>query len=292
MGQGSRSTLVPLALKKQREDASRVRNSCHLLALGRAQSPAAWPISNLRRAAAAAAGWRWIASFLRLMAYAILLLPGFLQVGGSLPAHLDCALRLLLTATCPASPHPCSLLLHRRARPPQMVAFYFLSPRVKRSIRYGPRSRNVLDIFLPPPGAAGSEGEPLPVVVYVTGERARKATLRLWGACFGCLWFLLLGWACWACSLAPKGWQAEQRGWPRLLDGPCAEGCSGCCAACRRGLDHRLQGLGCAAVAAAERGRRAGLLPGLPVSERLGPQLSPRLLAPYLRRRHVLVAQQ
>ncbi|KAL4424612.1 hypothetical protein ABPG77_002230 [Micractinium sp. CCAP 211/92] len=54
-------------------------------------------------------GWRWIISFWRLVAFAVLLMPGFAQ----------------------------------------MIVFYFFSPRMLRSVPYGLEARNRLDIFLP-----------------------------------------------------------------------------------------------------------------------------------------------
>lgn len=155
-------------------------------------------------------GYRWISSFLALMAYAMLLMPGFLQVSGrsgrvgiqerkwplqwvalcTIPLQLrwvtlqvavgympECLLRPtepvealpLLAPMLAARPHaaleprPSAIVL-------QMVAFYFLSPRVLRSIRYGPESRNVLDLYLPPGHLEEmGEREGRPVVVYVTG---------------------------------------------------------------------------------------------------------------------------
>ncbi len=51
---------------------------------------------------------------------------------------------------------------------PQMVVFYMVSPRVKRSLVYGPAPRNRLDLYLPP---GGKRKAPVPVVIYITGAR-------------------------------------------------------------------------------------------------------------------------
>uniref|UniRef100_A0A0D3CN87 protein-S-isoprenylcysteine alpha-carbonyl methylesterase n=1 Tax=Brassica oleracea var. oleracea TaxID=109376 RepID=A0A0D3CN87_BRAOL len=60
-------------------------------------------------------GYRWITRLLALACYAILLMPGFLQV----------------------------------------AYHYFFSPQVRRSIVYGDQPRNRLDLYIPPPTSAG-----------------------------------------------------------------------------------------------------------------------------------------
>eukprot|EP00775_Hariotina_reticulata_P013750 gene13750-13869_t len=106
-------------------------------------------------------GWKWLANLYRLVLYAILLLPGFLQ----------------------------------------MVVYYFTSPRVYRSMVYGRKAssqgegpaagrfagtdialyigpRQRLDMFTP---KAVSRGQPLPVVIFVTGG-AWTIGYKAWGA--------------------------------------------------------------------------------------------------------------
>ena len=61
----------------------------------------------------------------------------------------------------------------------QMIAFYFCSPRVTRSVVYGPKPRNRLDIYLPR-NHARDRRDPLPVVIFITGTcRDRYKTLSL-----------------------------------------------------------------------------------------------------------------
>ena len=49
-----------------------------------------------------------------------------------------------------------------------MGIFYFLSPRVTRSVRYGLAARNRLDLYRPPTSEkAPPEG--YPVIIYLTG---------------------------------------------------------------------------------------------------------------------------
>ena len=94
-------------------------------------------------------GWRWYMSFWRLIIFTLLLMPGFAQ----------------------------------------MVAFYYLSPRLLRSITYGDNPRNRLDIYLPrhhrKKKAASHTGKHKhPVVIYVTGG-AWTIGYKAWGALFG-----------------------------------------------------------------------------------------------------------
>ncbi|KAK7266738.1 hypothetical protein RIF29_19390 [Crotalaria pallida] len=84
-------------------------------------------------------GYRWIKQFLALATYAMLLMPGFLQV-----------------AYC-----------------------YFFSSKVKRSIVYGDRPRNRLDLYLPT-----DIHKPVPVMVFVTGG-AWIIGYKAWGSLLG-----------------------------------------------------------------------------------------------------------
>ncbi|KAG2496886.1 hypothetical protein HYH03_005285 [Edaphochlamys debaryana] len=94
-------------------------------------------------------GWKWSVQLLRLELYAILLLPGFIQ----------------------------------------MIVFYVLSPRVQRSIVYGSKPRQRLDLYYPPAALApgGTRLRDLdhtaqfPVVIYVTGG-AWTIGYKAWGA--------------------------------------------------------------------------------------------------------------
>lgn len=87
-------------------------------------------------------GWRWTVNFYRLVLYAILLMPGFIQ----------------------------------------MIAFYFFSPRVKRSIPYGRKPRQRLDLYFPED--LQHKNEPAPVVIFVTGG-AWTIGYKAWGSLLG-----------------------------------------------------------------------------------------------------------
>ena len=85
-------------------------------------------------------GWKWLFNFYRLVAYAALLMPGFAR----------------------------------------LALYYFLSPHVTRSVAYGRKPRQRLDLYLPPrPPPPGSAGHP--VVVFVTGG-AWTIGYKAWGA--------------------------------------------------------------------------------------------------------------
>ncbi|URD92843.1 Carboxylesterase family [Musa troglodytarum] len=84
-------------------------------------------------------GYRWITKFLALICYATLLTPGFLQVG----------------------------------------YYYFFSSQVRRSIIYGDRPRNRLDLYLPTKVDCSK-----PVVAFVTGG-AWIIGYKAWGALLG-----------------------------------------------------------------------------------------------------------
>ncbi len=101
---------------------------------------------ELSRQLAVLPGKKWIVMFLRLLVYSALLMPGFVQV----------------------------------------AVFYFFSPRVKRSIVYGPNPRNRLDLYLPPGQRALGEslGENLAVTIFVTGG-AWIIGYKAWGCLFG-----------------------------------------------------------------------------------------------------------
>jgi hypothetical protein len=60
-----------------------------------------------------------------------------------------------------------------------VAAFYLLSPRVVRGVRYGPAPRNYLDLYLPRAHLHTVDAAALrPVIVYVTGERCAALCLR------------------------------------------------------------------------------------------------------------------
>ncbi|CAG9467580.1 unnamed protein product [Pedinophyceae sp. YPF-701] len=84
-------------------------------------------------------GWRWVASLSRLLVYSALLMPGFAQ----------------------------------------MILFYFFSPRVSRSIEYGRKPRQRLDLYVP--RSRWFREGPRPVVVFVTGG-AWIIGYKAWGA--------------------------------------------------------------------------------------------------------------
>lgn len=89
-------------------------------------------------------GWRWSLHLVQLMVYATLLMPGFAQ----------------------------------------MVVFYFFSRRVVRSLPYGSKPRNRLDLYLPPGHCRLTSRDPKPVVVFVTGG-AWTIGYKAWGSLLG-----------------------------------------------------------------------------------------------------------
>lgn len=71
----------------------------------------------------------------------------------------------------------------------QMVVFYMVSSRVKRSLVYGNAPRNRLDLYLPPGVAkeaskVGKHAPTVPVVIYITGAvptcRCFSSGVGLW----------------------------------------------------------------------------------------------------------------
>ncbi|XP_027345820.1 isoprenylcysteine alpha-carbonyl methylesterase ICME-like [Abrus precatorius] len=84
-------------------------------------------------------GYKWITRFLALGCYAILLLPGFIQVG----------------------------------------YYYFFSSQIRRSIVYGDKPRNRLDLYLPK-----NNNGPKPVVAFITGG-AWVIGYKAWGSLLG-----------------------------------------------------------------------------------------------------------
>lgn len=85
-------------------------------------------------------GWKWLVQVYRLVLYALFLLPGFLQ----------------------------------------MIYYYYTSPSVKRSVIYGRKPRQRLDLYVPKNAEAGE----LPVVIFVTGG-AWTIGYKAWGALLG-----------------------------------------------------------------------------------------------------------
>ena len=57
-----------------------------------------------------------------------------------------------------------------------MIVFYFFSPRVTRSVVYGPRPRNTLDLYLPRHHLRDLQ-DPVPVVIYLTGVSSDPQSL-------------------------------------------------------------------------------------------------------------------
>ncbi|KFM26736.1 hypothetical protein F751_2713 [Auxenochlorella protothecoides] len=74
-----------------------------------------------------AKGWMWLLNFWRLVLFATILFPGFAQ----------------------------------------MIVFYFFSPRLLRSIAFGSKPRNRLDVFVP--RRRWQRQGPLPTVIFITG---------------------------------------------------------------------------------------------------------------------------
>ncbi|GMH34097.1 hypothetical protein BSKO_01931 [Bryopsis sp. KO-2023] len=87
-------------------------------------------------------GWRWLWNFCRLFLYATILSPGFLQ----------------------------------------MVYYYFFSGQVSRSIPYGRKPRNRLDLYTPSTQLA--KGASWPVVIFITGG-AWTIGYKAWGSLLG-----------------------------------------------------------------------------------------------------------
>jgi prenylcysteine alpha-carboxyl methylesterase len=87
-------------------------------------------------------GIRWFFKFVRLVAFTVILLPGFSQ----------------------------------------MILFYFFSPRLQRSIPYGTKPRNRLDVYLP--RKKWRRRGKCPVVIYITGG-IWTIGYKAWGALFG-----------------------------------------------------------------------------------------------------------
>ncbi|CAL5224096.1 g6725 [Coccomyxa viridis] len=88
-------------------------------------------------------GTRWMGKLIRLIVYSVLLLPGFIQMG----------------------------------------IFYFLSPRVTRSLVYGLAARNRLDLYRPP-SKYKRPPEGYKVVIYITGG-AWTIGYKAWGSLLG-----------------------------------------------------------------------------------------------------------
>ena len=153
----------------------------------------------------------------------------------------------------------------------QMIVFYYFSPRVTRSVVYGPRPRNTLDIYLPRHHMRDLQ-DPIPVVIYITGARPRHpaAAPRLRRDLLVARHCCLCGWLCsvlldWfdanpsmvtphrsgTCAMSP----CDYRCLPLLSFDTCYD---------RRCVDHRLQGMGFAAGAPPQSLWRHRVLPGLP----------------------------
>ncbi|KAL6783870.1 hypothetical protein ACKKBG_A03820 [Auxenochlorella protothecoides x Auxenochlorella symbiontica] len=89
-----------------------------------------------------AKGWMWLLNFWRLVLFATILFPGFAQ----------------------------------------MIVFYFFSPRLLRSIAFGSKPRNRLDVFVP--RRRWQRQGPLPTVIFITGG-AWTIGYKAWGALLG-----------------------------------------------------------------------------------------------------------
>jgi prenylcysteine alpha-carboxyl methylesterase len=154
-------------------------------------------------------GLRWWFKLVRLVLFALVLMPGFSQVGeGSsnstetrtcfacLPLQCAAPLFVPFCPSCPLSKFPLSHCDTMHSL--QMVAFYFFSPRLLRGVPYRSLPRNTLDVYLPRKrwrkkecpctalrGPVQSSPAPgAPVVIYVTGG-AWTIGHKAWGALFG-----------------------------------------------------------------------------------------------------------
>ena len=103
-------------------------------------------------------GWGglWLLQAVRLVAYALLLLPGFARVserkrGSNFRCQVFCCFFLLPSSSLLRLPRPDDLLLSSIINKKKQVGlFYFTSERVARGVRYGPRPRNTADLYVPP----------------------------------------------------------------------------------------------------------------------------------------------
>ncbi|CAJ1947350.1 unnamed protein product [Sphenostylis stenocarpa] len=116
-------------------------------------------------------GYRWITQLLALGCYAMLLMPGFLQVYLMLNDNLIVILDTwFFYTTCCFAVSPSTW---------GVAYYYFFSSNVKRSMVYGDQHRNRLDLYLP-----ADIGEPKPVLIFVTGG-AWIIGYKAWGALLG-----------------------------------------------------------------------------------------------------------
>jgi hypothetical protein len=74
-------------------------------------------------------------AFYRLLLYALLLMPGFIKVRGAANACVSLPHPHICMLVSQANCTPCALISLPTT---QMVFFYFFSPRVLRSVPYGP----------------------------------------------------------------------------------------------------------------------------------------------------------
>ena len=121
------------------------------------------------------AGGTWVFRFLRLCLYTCLLMPGFAQVRVlarlSNIAFPDCSYHSIICCACCVE-----LTVQLRV---QMFFFYFMSSRVIRSVAYGKKPRQRLDIFVPK--HHWKENDVLrPVVIYVTGTDNQSLPCITW----------------------------------------------------------------------------------------------------------------
>lgn len=132
----------------------------------------------------------WLLNFWRLVLFATILFPGFAQVqfgccGGSMRMAVACkphpvygARRMFdPQARSPSTLQGCMLttqyitstdpLTNPSLAILQMIVFYFFSPRLLRSIAFGSKPRNRLDVFVP--RRRWQRQGPLPTVIFITG---------------------------------------------------------------------------------------------------------------------------
>ena len=63
-----------------------------------------------------------------------------------------------------------------------MGIFYFLSPRVTRSVRYGLAARNRLDLYRPPTSEKAPPDD-YPVIIYLTGAAPESPVSAIFATC-------------------------------------------------------------------------------------------------------------
>ncbi len=206
-----------------------VRGNCtpHALPL-RMQPPDGQCAAALALPAAcllAHAGYRWLVAFYRLVIYAVLLLPGFIQVRKrAATPHAEAGRR---RGVCSSARGVCALPPR-----PQVILFYCLSSRVIRSIPYGRGVRHSTHSTRRPSPHSGAGNSEAPSRTLApppaTASHSRLAR---------CAAFVS-----WTDAAAAAPGPVPARGAPHGLQGAARAALPRCHLRHRRRLDHWLQG--------------------------------------------------